>query len=47
MSNEGGFDLVVLGHNVRVKVWIHYFIGDMEGNNNWLGQYPGNQEGVQ
>ena len=27
-------------------VWIHYFIGDTEGNNKWLGQYPGNQEGV-
>ncbi len=47
ISNEGGFDLVVLGHNVCVKVWIHYFIGDTEGNNKWLGQYPGNHEGVQ
>ncbi len=47
ISNEGGYDLVVLGHNVCVKVWIHYFIGDTEGNNKWLGQYPGNQEGVQ
>ena len=27
---------------VRVKVWIHYFIG----NNKWLDQYPGNREGV-
>ncbi len=47
ISNEGGFDLVVLGHNVCVKVWIHYFIGDTGGSNKWLGQYPGNQEGVQ
>jgi hypothetical protein len=31
---------------VRVKVWIHYFIGDTKGNNKWLGQYPGNREGV-
>jgi hypothetical protein len=23
-----------------------YFIGDTEGNNKWLGQYPGNREGV-
>ncbi len=46
ISNEGGFDLAVLRHNVHVKVWIHYFVGDMEGNNKWLGQYPGNQEGV-
>jgi hypothetical protein len=36
----------VLEHTVRVKVWIHYFIGDTKGNNKWLGQYPGNREGV-
>jgi hypothetical protein len=36
----------VLGRTVCVKVWIHYFIGDTEGNNKWLGQYPGNREGV-
>jgi hypothetical protein len=47
ISNEGGFDLFVLGHNVPVEVWIHYFIGDTKGNNKWLGQYPGNWEGVQ
>jgi hypothetical protein len=29
-----------------VKIWIHYFIGDTEGNNKWLGQYPGNRDGV-
>ncbi len=40
--NEGRFDLVVLGHNVCVKVLIHYFIGDTEGNNKVLGQYPSN-----
>jgi hypothetical protein len=40
--NVGGFDLVVLGHDVRVKLWIYFFIGDTEGNNKWLGQYPGN-----
>ena len=45
--NEGGFELVVLGHDVRVKLWIYFFIGDTEGNNKWLGQYPGNQEKVQ
>ncbi len=30
-----------------MKIWIHYFIGDTEGNNKWLGQYPGNRDGVQ
>jgi hypothetical protein len=38
ITREGGFDLVVLGQNVHVKVWIHYFIGDTEGNNKYLGQ---------
>jgi hypothetical protein len=31
---------------VRVKAWIHYFIGHTEENNKWLGQYPGNRGGV-
>ncbi len=30
-----------------MKIWIHYFIGDTEGKNKWLGQYPGNCDGVQ
>jgi hypothetical protein len=30
-----------------VKIWIHYIIGDTEGNNKWLGQYAGNRDGVQ
>jgi hypothetical protein len=30
-----------------VKIWIHYFIGDTEEKNKWLGQYPGNHDGVQ
>ncbi len=47
ISEEKGFRLVVLGKEVHVKVWIHFFIGDTEGNNKWLGQYPGNKEGVQ
>ena len=36
----------MLGQKVHVSVWIHYFIGDTEGNNTWFGQYPGNKEGV-
>jgi hypothetical protein len=43
---ENGFQCVVLGNLVSVKVWIHFFIGDTEGNNKLLGQYPGNREGV-
>jgi hypothetical protein len=46
INKENDFQYVVLGHTVRVKVWIHYFIGDTKGNNIWFGQYPGNREGV-
>ncbi len=46
INKENGFQCVVLGCTVCVKVWIHYFVGDTEGNNKWLGQYPGNREGV-
>ncbi len=46
ITRQGGFDLCVLGQNVTVKIWIHYFIDDTEGNNKWLGQYPGNHDGV-
>jgi hypothetical protein len=46
INKENGFQCVVLGHTVCVKNWIHYFIGDTKGNNKWLGQYPGNREGV-
>ena len=47
IHKAGGFELTVLGRRVHIKVWIHFFIGDTEGNNKWLGQYPGNREGVQ
>ncbi len=46
ITRQGGFDLCVLGWNVTVKIWIHYFIGDTVGNNKWLGQYSGNRDGV-
>ena len=42
IQRDKGFQLTVLGQDVCVMVWIHYFIGDTEGNNKWLGQYPGN-----
>ena len=41
ISNEGGFDLVVLGHDVRVKVWIHFITGDTSGHNNLVGHMNG------
>ena len=46
INMDNGFDCIVLDKSVRVKVWIHFFIGDTEGNNKMLGQYPGNKEGV-
>ncbi len=46
INKDNGFQCVVLGHTVHVKVWIHYFIGGTKGKNKWLGQYPENREGV-
>ena len=37
----------IFGQEVQVKVWIHFFIGDTEGINKWLGHYPGNKPNVQ
>ena len=47
ISKSNGFEFTVLvGQTVHVQVWIHFFIGDTKGNNKWLGQYPGNRDGV-
>jgi hypothetical protein len=43
--NEG-FTAIVMGKEVKVKVWIHVFIGDTEGNNKRLGHYPGNRKEI-
>ena len=42
----GGFYATVMGRVVKIKVWIHYFIGDTEGNNKWLGHFPGNKRQI-
>jgi hypothetical protein len=41
IHREGGFRASVLGREVNIKIWVNYFIGDTEGNNKWLGHYPG------
>jgi hypothetical protein len=46
IHNNGGFKAVVMGKEVCVKVWIHYFIGNTEGFNKWLGHYPGNRKEI-
>ncbi len=46
IHRSGGFLASACGHNVKIKVWIHYFIGDIAGNNKWLGHYPGNKRQV-
>ncbi len=30
-----------MGRPVILKVWIHYFFGDISGNNRWLGHFNG------
>jgi hypothetical protein len=46
IHRKGGFLATVMGREVTIKVWIHYFIGDTKGNNKWLGHYPGNKRQV-
>ena len=46
INRDGGFKAIVMGKEVHVVVWIHFFIGDTEGNNKWLAHYPGNKREV-
>ena len=47
LHKKGGCRASVLGNKVHIKVWIHYLIGDTEGNNKWLGHYSRNKSQVQ
>ncbi len=42
----GGLQALVLGRDVNIKLWVHYFIGNTVGNNKWLGHYLGNKRQV-
>ena len=46
IHRKGGVYATVMGIVVKIKIWIHYFIGDTEGNNKFLGHYPGNKKQV-
>jgi len=46
INKRGGMSFSFGGKLVRAKVWIHYFVGDTEGNNKWLGQYNSSNQGV-
>ena len=46
LSEAGGIRTVVLGKEVIIKPFIHYFIGDTEGHNKWLGHYTGSKPGM-
>ena len=46
LSEMGGIRTMGMGKEVMVKPFIHYFIGDMEGNNKWLGHYQGSKPGM-
>ena len=46
IHRNGGFYATVMGRAVKLKVWIHYFIGDTEGNNKFLGHFAGNKKQV-
>ena len=46
LLENGGIRTIVMGKEVIVKPFIHYFIGDTEGHNKWLGHYTGSKPGM-
>ena len=41
IGKQGGISFNLKGKAVIGKVWIHYIIGDIQGNNRWLGHFNG------
>ena len=41
IHKQGGLSLIVMGKPVIVKVWIHYCVGDTQGNSRCIGHYNG------
>ncbi len=39
LSELGGIQTKVMGREGHLKMWIHFFIGDTEGHNKWIGHY--------
>jgi hypothetical protein len=46
LSDAGSIRTIVMGKEVIIKPFIHYFIGDTEGHNKWLGHYTGSKPGM-
>jgi len=44
IHNDKGMKIKVKGVFVRAMVWIHYLIGDIEGNNKWIGHLSGGKK---
>jgi hypothetical protein len=42
LHRNGGTAISVIGRPVVGKIWIHYCVGDSQGNNHWLGHFNGN-----
>ncbi len=41
LHRNGGMAMTVMGKPVVGKIWIHYCVGDSQGNNCWLGHFNG------
>ena len=44
ITKRGGIVTTVKGRAVIGKVWIHFIIGDIQGNNRWVGHFNGTGE---
>lgn len=47
LCSSGGIRTEVMGREVHIKLWIHFIIGDTEGNNKLLGHYQSSNSRVQ
>jgi hypothetical protein len=41
LHKNNGMAMTVMGRPVVGKVWIHYCVGDSQGNNCWFGHFNG------
>jgi hypothetical protein len=46
INKRGGMKFKLDHKEIHAKVWIHFFIGDTEGNNKWLGHYNSSNQGI-
>jgi hypothetical protein len=47
IAKQGGVHLTICGQHVVAKVWIHFMVGDIKGNNTWFGHFNPSKESIE